>query len=106
MKNNPLITIYITNHNYGKYLEQSINSALVQTYKNIEVIIVDDASRDESKKILKKYKNKKKIKIILNKSQKGLVKSSIIAIKKSKGSYILRLDADDYLKKKCNRKNV
>ena len=54
---NPLVTIYITNRNYGAYLEKAIHSTLNQTYKNIEIIIVDDSSNDNSQKILKDLKN-------------------------------------------------
>ena len=96
MKN--LVTVYITNRNYGKYLDQSIQSVINQEYKNIFLIIIDDASSDNSKKILKKYKENKLIKIIRNKTKKGLIKCANIAIKAAKGKYILRLDADDYLK--------
>ena len=92
-----LISIYITNFNYGNYLEKAIKSAINQTYKSIEIIIIDDASKDISKKILNKYKKNKKIKIIYNKKKNGLVKSSNKAIKASKGKYVLRLDADDFL---------
>ena len=53
---NPLVTIYITNRNYGAYLEKAIHSTLNQTYKNIEIIIVDDSSNDNSQKILKDLK--------------------------------------------------
>ena len=69
MKN--LVTVYITNRNYGKYLDQSIQSVLNQEYKNIFIIIIDDASSDNSKKILKKYKENKLIKIIHNKTKKA-----------------------------------
>ena len=48
MKN--LVTVYITNRNYGKYLDQSIQSVINQEYKNIFLIIIDDASSDNSKK--------------------------------------------------------
>ena len=54
---NPLVTIYITNRNYGAYLEKAIHSTLNQAYKNIEIIIVDDSSNDNSQKILKDLKN-------------------------------------------------
>ncbi len=93
---NPLITIYITNHNYGKFLNKSINSVLNQTYTNYELIIIDDGSTDTSKKIIEKYKNLRNIKIIFQKN-KGLVVSNNIALKLSKGDYITRLDADDWL---------
>ena len=94
---NNLITVYITNYNYGKYLNKSIQSVISQEYKNIYLVIVDDASSDNSKKILKKYKNFTSIKIIYNKKKKGLIKSSNIAIRAARGKYILRLDADDFL---------
>lgn len=97
MKN--FVTIYITNYNYGRFLEKSIQSVLNQSYKNLFLIIIDDNSKDNSKKILKNYKNNKKIKIFLNKRKKGLIKSANLALKNSRGDYILRLDADDYLEK-------
>ena len=56
----PEITIYITNKNYGKYINQSINSALRQNFKNFELLIIDDGSTDKSKKIIEKYRKKKK----------------------------------------------
>jgi 5-hydroxyisourate hydrolase-like protein (transthyretin family) len=93
-----LITVYITNRNYSKYLNQSIQSVINQEYKDIFLVIIDDASTDNSKKILKKYKENKLIKIIHNKTKKGLIKCANIAIKAAKGKYILRLDADDYLR--------
>ena len=52
------VSIITPNLNSGKYLEQTINSVLNQTYKNIEYIVVDGGSTDESEKILKKYQNK------------------------------------------------
>ena len=61
---NNKVTVYILNHNYAKYLDQSIKSVINQTYKDIELIIIDNNSKDESKKIIKKYRNKKNIKII------------------------------------------
>ena len=95
----PLVTVYITNNNYGIFLKKSIQSVLDQSYKNIYLIIVDDNSNDNSKKILKEYKSKDKIKIIYNKKKRGLIKNANLAIKNSKGKFILRLDADDYLRK-------
>ena len=90
------VTIYILNHNYGKYIERSIKSVINQTFEDIELIIIDNNSKDCSKKIIEKYKNKKNIKIIYQKNF-SLAKSNNIAIKKSNGDYIMRLDADDWL---------
>ena len=47
----PLVTVYIVSHNYGKYLTQSIRSVINQTYKNWELIIVNDNSKDETFKL-------------------------------------------------------
>lgn len=95
-----MVTVYITNFNYSEYIEKSIRSVLSQSYKNIEIIIVDDNSTDRSKEILKKFIKHPKIKIIFNKKNLGLLKSSNIAIKASSAKYIMRLDADDFLNKK------
>ena len=92
----PLVTIYITNYNYGRYIKQSINSVLNQSYKNFELIIIDDGSTDNSRNIIDRYKNNKKIKIVYQKN-KGLNKSNNVALKLSKGDYISRLDADDWI---------
>jgi glycosyltransferase involved in cell wall biosynthesis len=101
MINFPIITIYIINHNYAKYIEEAIKSVIKQTYKKIDIIIVDDKSNDNSKKIISKYEHKKNIRIFYNSKKIGLVKSSNIAIRASLGEYVLRLDADDILKKNC-----
>tara|TARA_A100000164_G_C21931025_1_gene785581 strand:- start:1233 stop:2600 length:1368 start_codon:yes stop_codon:yes gene_type:complete len=95
-KKNPLVTVYITNHNYGKYIKKSINSVLNQTYKNFELIIIDDGSTDNSKNVIEKYSRNKKIKIIYQ-NNKGLIVSNNIAMKICRGEYITRLDADDWL---------
>ena len=94
--NKSLVTIYITNYNYGNYIEESIESVLNQTYYNYELIIIDDGSTDNSFEILKKYKSYDKIKIIYQK-QKGLTATNNVALRNSNGVYIVRLDADDYL---------
>ena len=92
-----LLTIYICNHNYGRYIEDSINSVISQKeFSEIELIIIDDGSTDNSLETINKYK-KFFDKVILNEKAIGLIKSSNIAIKASKGVYVLRLDSDDTL---------
>ena len=93
----PLVTVYIVNHNYGKYLQQSIDSVLDQSYKNIQLIIIDNGSKDNSKNILKKL-NPSLASIIFQKN-KGLIAANNLAIRMSKGSFVMRLDADDWLRK-------
>jgi len=51
----PLVSIVIDSYNYDRYLEEAINSALNQTYPNIEVIVVDDGSTDNSREIISRY---------------------------------------------------
>ena len=92
------VTVYITNHNYGKFLNKSINSVLDQTFQNFELIIIDDGSTDNSKEIIAQYENHPKISVIFQK-QKGLNISNNVAIRLARGEYIIRLDADDWLEK-------
>ena len=65
-KQKTLVSILIINYNNGKLLTRAINSCLEQKYKNIEILIFDDKSTDNSKKILKQYKKNKKIRIFFN----------------------------------------
>ena len=95
----PLVTVYIVSHNYGKYLTQSIKSVLNQTYKNWELIIVNDNSKDETYKIAKKFlkQNRKIISLINYKRTKGLQRIANKVLSICNGEYIIRLDADDWL---------
>ena len=98
INNKILVSVYLLNYNYAKYIEKSIKSVLNQTFKNFELIIIDDGSTDNSKKLISKYSEHPKIRIIYQKN-KGLISSSNIAIKASLGEFIIRLDADDYFDK-------
>lgn len=95
MLNQPLVTVYITNYNYGNYIEQAVQSVLNQTLKDFELIIIDDGSTDGSKAIIETYAQNPKISIIYQKN-KGLNITNNVALKAAKGKYIVRLDADDY----------
>ena len=96
-----LISIIIPYFNDEKYISRSVNSALAQTYKNTEIIIIDSEYSKNSKKILKSISAKsKKIKVILNKKSikfPGIGRN--IGIKEAKGELIAFLDSDDYWKK-------
>jgi len=96
LTNRPLVTVYITSHNYGNYLKRAIQSVLRQSLKNFELIIIDDGSKDKSKSIINSYKKNKKITTVLQKN-KGLTVTNNLALRLSKGKYIMRLDADDWL---------
>lgn len=96
MNRNPLLTVYITNYNYGKYIKQSIESVLVQTFQDFELFIIDDGSVDDSKEIIEQYRDNPKINIIYQQN-KGLNVTNNIAMRSSVAKYIMRLDADDFL---------
>ena len=90
------VSIIITSYNKSKYIEEAVQSAINQTYQDIEIVCIDDASGDNSYEILKiladKYKN---IVLIKNEKNKGVIYSRNYAISKCSGEYILPLDADD-----------
>ena len=104
-KQKTLVSILIINYNNGKLLTRAINSCLEQKYKNIEILIFDDKSTDNSKKILRQYKKNKKIRIFFNKNKKKKIAALdamngyIKLFKKSKGSLLCLLDSDDYFHK-------
>ena len=93
----PLITVYITNYNYEKYIRASIESVLNQTLQDFELIIIDDGSTDDSKSIIEGYRDHAHISIIYQQN-KGLNITNNVAMRAAKGKYIMRLDADDFLK--------
>jgi len=94
-KREPLVSVYITNFNYETYIRSAIESVLSQTYKNIELFIIDDGSTDNSRNIINKYSSLKNVFIIFQ-NNKGLNKTNNVALNLCNGEYIIRLDADDY----------
>ena len=99
MIKDPVVSVYIVNHNYGRFLNKRLIVFLKQTFKDFEIIFIDNGSEDDSKEKLEKYYfSNKKIKIILQKNI-GLNAANNIALKFARGKYIMRLDADDYLDK-------
>lgn len=88
----PLVSVLITNYNYGKYLGEAIDSALNQAYSPIEVIVVDDGSTDNSREVITSYQDK----IIPVFKENGGQASAINAgFAISQGEIICSLDADD-----------
>tara|TARA_B100000963_G_C22627629_1_gene673224 strand:- start:1117 stop:2022 length:906 start_codon:yes stop_codon:yes gene_type:complete len=87
-------SIIIPTYNQGNFLEKCINSCLNQTYKNFEIVIIDNNSTDITQDILKKYENK----IIFQKiDNDGIIsKSRNAALKIAKGNWLALLDSDDY----------
>jgi glycosyltransferase involved in cell wall biosynthesis len=89
----PLVSVVIPNHNYGQFLEQCILSVLGQSYRNLEIIIVDDGSTDDSINIANKYKDDV---IVYSQANRGVNAARNLGIAKSKGKLISLCDSDDY----------
>lgn len=94
MEMQPFVSIIINNYNYGKFLAEAIYSALLQSYSNIEVIVVDDGSTDNSREIIEEYKDRIHAIFQINGKQAAALNTGFFACK---GEIILFLDADDYL---------
>lgn len=88
----PKISVIIPTYNCGKYIPEAIDSVLSQTYKDLEIIVIDDGSTDNTKEVLKKYEGK--IRYICR-ERGGVSKARNSGLKIASGQYIAFLDADD-----------
>ena len=96
MISEPKVTILLSVYNGEKHLSDSIDSLLFQTYKNIEILIIDDNSNDATFDICKKYEESfNNIKVFKNLKNLGLTKNLNFLIEHSSGTYLARQDADD-----------
>ncbi|RDU58298.1 glycosyltransferase [Helicobacter sp. MIT 99-5507] len=93
---NPKVSIIIPVFNTSKYLKKSISSCINQTFKNIEIIIIDDKSTDSSLKVIESFSDSR-IKLIKNTKNLGTFLARKEGIKIARGEYIIFLDSDDYL---------
>ena len=91
------ISVIVPVYNVEKYIRQCLESIVNQTYSNLEIIVVNDGSSDNSSKIINEYVKDKRIKII-NTENKGVSFARNLAIKNSTGEYISFVDSDDYIK--------
>ena len=90
------VSVIIPCYNQGKYVSDAINSVLAQTYKDIEIVIVNDGSTDNSNEIIKTFADKYKNILFFDENKnKGVINARNVAIEAANGEYILPLDADD-----------
>ncbi|MEO6707250.1 MAG: glycosyltransferase [Ginsengibacter sp.] len=101
MENYPLVTVGIPNYNYARFIKEALDSAAAQTYPNIELILVDDCSTDNSVMVIenwiKNYEGSFKILFIQNPKNMGLSKSCNVILKNANGKYFQLLDSDDVI---------
>lgn len=96
----PLISVIVTSYNKGKYIEKSLSSILDNSFKDIELIIVEDGSTDNSKSIIRNIIEEhysRDIFLIENSTNLGAGMSRRIGIEKAKGKWISLIDADDWI---------
>lgn len=98
INSSPLVSVIITCYNSQDFIEEAIESVLTNNYQNVEIIIVDDNSTDDSLKILKKYEKKdERIKVYYNQLNLGDYPNRNFASQLCNGKYIKYLDSDDIL---------
>lgn len=94
--NNPYFSIIVPIYNVENYLSQCIKSILRQTYKNFEIILVDDGSKDSSGKLCDQFVEKDERIRVIHKKNGGASSARNVGIKKATGKYIIFVDSDDY----------
>ena len=94
-KEKPFVDVILINYNKERFLEESINSVILQTYKNWKLYIIDDHSIDNSIQIIDKFKNNKNITIIKLSKNKGPSFCRNLGMRISNSQYISFIDSDD-----------
>lgn len=97
-KGKKLISVVIPAFNAEEYLEKCLKSVCRQSYNNLEIIIVNDGSTDETEKIAKRFAQEdKRIKYVSHAKNMGLFQARVTGVKKAEGEYIAFVDSDDYV---------
>src|SRR5947209_4924853 len=95
MSNQGLVSVIVPAYNAENFIGETLNSVLAQTYENIEVIVVDDGSRDLTAAIVKNAARRDRRVKLLRQQNLGVAMARNLAIARSSGEYIAPLDADD-----------
>lgn len=96
------VSIIVPVYNTGKYIKKCIESLLNQTHKNLEIILINDGSKDNSEEIILSYKDSR-IKYIA-KENEGIGKTRNLGIEVASGDYLMFIDSDDYIREDCVEK--
>ncbi len=92
----PTLSVTVPNYNYAKYLPQCLESILGQTMRDFELILINDASTDDSLEVIGRYASDPRIRLIDHERNAGLVPSLIEGARESRGRYLTVISADDY----------
>lgn len=93
--NQPLVTVIIPSYNHARYISQSIESVVSQSYENLEIIVIDDGSKDQSLKIINGLADKYGF-IVIARENRGAARTLNDGIEMATGKYISFLASDDY----------
>lgn len=102
--NQPFISICIASYNYGKYLKRGFEAIRKQKFKDYEVIYLDDASRDDSVRLIQGFIRENpamNISLIVHSENKGLLKTKTELLKAAAGEYVMLCDSDDWMADDC-----
>jgi glycosyltransferase involved in cell wall biosynthesis len=102
IKNDDLVSVIIPSYNHGNFLSRAIDSVLSQTYRNVEIIVVDDGSSDNTKQVAESFPHV----VYVYQHNQGLSAARNTGIDHSKGKYLLFLDADDWLSVDAIKKDL
>jgi glycosyltransferase involved in cell wall biosynthesis len=93
----PVVTFVVTCYNYGRFLPDALNSLLRQTLSNFELIVIDDASTDETPQVLERYLGDPRVRVVRHQRNAGNIASYNEGLADARGRYVGILSADDYL---------
>lgn len=91
------LTVIVAAYNVEKYIEKCLESLVNQTYKNLEILVVNDGSTDNTKKLIEKYEKEYENLKLLNKENGGLSSARNLGLQNTKTKYVTFVDGDDYL---------
>lgn len=94
-QNNPLVSVIVPVYNVEQYLDECLNSIRQQTYKNLEIIVIEDCSTDDSLNILTKHLEDDRVKLIKHKKNSGLSAARNTGIDAAQGEFLIFVDSDD-----------
>lgn len=92
----PLVSIVIPNYNYGRFLAESLDSALSQDYPRIEVVVIDNASTDNSREVIERYAGDPRVSMYFNDTNIGRNNNCNRGIEFARGEYMTLLSSDDF----------
>lgn len=94
---NPRVSFIAANYNYGRYIVEAVDSLLSQTFKDLEVIVIDDASTDNSREILQShYSDEPRVRLVFHERNRGHIFARNEGLELARGEYVAVMDADDF----------